>query len=258
MMQKNFFSYQLSHRAPLYFLFFSLPCQIIGMATAYLVGKLVSHFLFLMIVHSLVAFGLARWLRLSLVWQLFNLLLVPAIVLYKALALPPALPLVAFALAVLMYLPTFWTRVPYFPTSHKMYDAIAKQLPSTGHFSFIDLGCGFGALLSYLSERRPQGVFEGVEISPLPFLLARVRLLFNRSANITIRLKNFWSIPLKNYDFVYAFLAPGPMPYLWQKAKSEMKPGAVFITNTFPVEAKPYQTIKVDDSRQGVLYIHKM
>ena len=46
-------------------------------------------------------------------------------------------------------------------------EAIAALLPPDRPFRFVDLGCGFGGVLSGLSARFPRGEFTGCEIAPL-------------------------------------------------------------------------------------------
>jgi hypothetical protein len=47
---------------------------------------------------------------------------------------------------------------------------------------------------------------------------------------------------------VYAFLSPVPMAEVWRKASTELRPGALLVSNSFPVEGvEPEQVIEVDD-----------
>lgn len=251
-------AYHLSHRAPLYFMCLSVLAQIIALGVFLLLQNFISNPVILIGALSVTAFGIARWLKLSLPWQFFNLLLVPGIVVFTVFSLPQWLALILLAAFVLLYLPTFWTRVPYYPTSRKMYDHVLKLLPAQNQFSFLDLGCGFGGLLAYLAKARPEGSFTGFELSPLAFLICKLHITLRRLGNVEIRLGNFWTKPLGSYDVVYAFLSPTPMPYLWDKIKQEGKKGGIFITNTFRVEASPSQTITLDETPQNALYIHRL
>lgn len=189
-------------------------------------------------------------------WRILNFILPPMVVGCALFNSSSWIPGTIALFIVLLYLPTFWTRVPYFPTKYTMYQVIADILPKDKDFSFIDLGCGGGALLSFLAADKPNGHFVGVDISPMAIVLSKLRAL--RHPNISIRFESFWKHSLADYDVVYAFLAPGPMPELWEKIKREMRRGSVFITNTFPVPEPPTELIKIDDSRQGALFIHRM
>lgn len=250
--------YHYSHRAPLYFLFLSVLCQTIAIGVFLMAQNFLMQPWLLVVVQSGTAFALARWLKLSLPWQIFNLLLVPGIIACTSLDLPREALIVALILVVLLYLPTFWTRVPYYPTSEKMYARIAAMLPDNERVRFIDLGCGFGSLLEYLARSKPSAHLEGIELSPLAYLVTKLRFMVKHYPQVSISLGNFWSLSLEPYDIVYAFLSPTPMPYLWEKVRQEMRPGTLFVSNTFPVPASASEEIKVDESYQGTLYVYRL
>lgn len=248
----------LSHRAPLYFLVLSILCQLVGMGVLSMLQDLLVSPQVLLALHSILAFLLSRWLGLTLPWQLFNLLLAPSVVAYLYFELPSGWAFGALVVTLLLYAPTFWTRVPYFPTHPRLYDTVAGLIPTQKSVKVLDLGCGMGRLLNYLGKVRPDASFTGVEISPLAFALAKLWLRLNGRENVSVRLKNFWNMSLADYDIVYAFLAPGPMPALWEKAREEMKPGSVFITNTFQVEGSETRKIETGERHQHTIYVHSM
>ncbi len=246
-----------------FFFFATVTTQAIAfILTLFLSNIIASHFpslqssLLAVSLHALLALGLSRSFRLPGSWQVLNLLI--PFLLYFSLdyELPAWIPISAAALALLTYIPTFWTRVPYYPTSRQMYDVILAELPEDKEFSFIDLGSGFGQPIAYLSKLRPKGKFLGVEIGPLPFLLSKLRFIF--SSNVSISPSSLWKVDLSKYDYVYAFLAPGPMPKLWEKVQREMQRGAVFLTNTFEIESKPAKVIAVEDRRKTKLFVHRI
>ncbi len=244
--------------APIFFLAISVVAQIIGFSAALFLGKHVaiylpnSIFFVQLFIHLVIVFSILRWQKLPISWQLINI----ALPVFLQFQLPWQLFAALTFVALLVYLPTFWTRVPYYPTNRRAYDGIAEILPDHQSFTMIDLGCGFGALLAYLAKVRPNGNFVGVEIGPLPFIIARLRFLFK--PNIKIQFRNFWGISLQHYDYVYAFLAPHPMEMLWQKFCGEAHNEATFITNSFAINQKPDQVVQIDCPRQPQLLIfHK-
>ncbi|RMG45239.1 MAG: class I SAM-dependent methyltransferase [Candidatus Dadabacteria bacterium] len=248
-----------SIKSSLYYLLFSLLAQSVGFAA----GLVASEYLgvtgiALSLIHGIVACIISRWLKMPPAWQAANLLLPPGIVLYVELKLPAGILLLAFIITVLIYLPVIWSGIPYYPTSRKTYAEIAKLLPADKSFTMLDIGCGFSGLLFYLSKRFPEGKFTGVEIGPVPYLLSKLKTIVFRPKNVEILFKDFWKMDFSSYDVIYAFLAPGPMERLWQKVKSEMKPGSIFITNTFEVEAKADQVVVVEDYRVFKLYLFRM
>ncbi|MBT6608773.1 MAG: hypothetical protein HOB37_09965 [Rhodospirillaceae bacterium] len=121
---------------------------------------------------------------------------------------------------------------------------------------FLDIGSGLVGLLMFVGRERPNMTVEGIESAPLPFAMAWLRLKLTAGPNVRALYGDFWGHDLSDYDVVYAFLSPAPMAALFEKVKKEMKPGSMFISNSFAVpEVAPDEIIKVDDKRKTQLLI---
>ncbi|MDZ4784867.1 MAG: hypothetical protein SGJ02_02210 [bacterium] len=212
--------------------------------------------LIVLTLHASIAGLIAKFLRLSNPWIALNLILPIGLLLATFLSLSYTLLTLLTLFVLLLYIPTFFYGVPYYPTHPKAYQEILKLLPEDSSDHFLDLGSGFGALLKFLAVRRPNMTFIGVEVSPLAWFVSKITLLPH--SNIKIQFKDFWQVDLSGFKYVYAFLAPGPMPRLWQKAKAELSSGTIFITNTFEVDYKPSQEIQIDDLKQTSLKVFVM
>ena len=197
--------------------------------------------------------GLARW------WWPLNLLAPLAAGAALMLALPSwVYPMAFVALAVV-----FWNassdRVPLYLSNRKTWRAIGDLLPGTEGGQCLDLGSGIGGLTIHLAARRPEMRFRGIESAPLPFALSWLRLKAARRANAGFVYGNFWTHDLGGYDVVYAFLSPAPMTRLYEKVRAEMKPGSLFISNSFTVpDIDPDDIIEVDDRRRTKLLVWRV
>jgi hypothetical protein len=197
--------------------------------------------------------GLARW------WLFIQFAFVPALVLMLALNIPPGFFLAAFLVMLVVYWSTFRTQVPLYLSSDKVWQALETRLPAGKSFTFVDLGSGIGGVLTHLSHTHPQGRYLGIETAPLPFLWSWLRIRFGGYRNCSVHWGNLWDSDLSQYDVVFAYLSPVPMKELWQKAKKEMRPGSLFISNTFAVpEQPPQETLTVDDLHHSTLYLWRM
>lgn len=180
------------------------------------------------------AAALGRALRMDAWWLPINALFVPGLVWMLGLGLPPAYALGAFCLLAAVFWGACSGRVPLFLSSQSAARALADLLPQGRSFSFLDLGCGLGGLLSSAARARPAGRFFGIEAAPLPFLFARLRTaLAARSCEVSWG--DYNSLDLGRYDVVYAYLSPAAMTGLWQKARREMRSGSVLISNSFAI-----------------------
>lgn len=196
--------------------------------------------------------GLARW------WLFIQFLFLPALLLMLGLAIPSGFYLVAFLILLAVYWSSFRSQVPLYLSSSKVWKELEGLLQAQQPgFRFIDLGCGLGGVLGHLARARPDGNFTGVESAPLPLLWSRLRTLGLR--NCKLRWGSLWGCDLSQYDVVYAYLSPVPMPALWDKARKEMRPGSLFVSSTFEVPGEtPHQTIQVDDLHHSILRIWRM
>lgn len=147
------------------------------------------------------------------------------------------------------------TRVPLFLSSQEAVNALAELLPKDRQFRLVDLGSGCGGLICKLAHVLPHGSYHGIETAVLPCWIGKLRALLSRK-NCRFDWESIWQHDLSGYDVVYAYLSPVPMPRLWEKARQEMLPGSLFISNTFVVPGvMPDRYIKLNDFSGAVLYI---
>lgn len=195
------------------------------------------------------AIGMPRW------WLLLHFMFLPAALwLIQRGGIAPGWYLTGFVLLLLIYWRTDRSQVPLYLSNTHTAAAILKLLPAQP-CHIVDLGCGTGGVLRYLARARPDCTFLGIEHAPLPWLWAR--LTARRFPNLHFRYGNFWRLNLAGFDVIYAFLSPAPMPNLHLKARAQMPPHALLISNSFSIPGiQPKFTIDVADRRATQLYCY--
>lgn len=182
---------------------------------------------------TLAAVVAARW-GLGCWWQAFQVLLPLCLAWQLGRQAPGWIFLALFAALLLVFGGGILTRVPLYNSNREAWKALLKEIPESEAIRMADLGAGLGGPLAFLASRRPLARFVGVEASPLVWLAAWLRTLpFRR--NCSLRLGSLWNLPLEEFQIVFAFLSPAPMAALWQKARKEMRPGALLISHSFGV-----------------------
>ncbi len=195
--------------------------------------------------------GLAWW------WLPINLLFMPAVQALLVLHVPAAAYLAAFCVLLLVNAGAWCQRVPLYLSSAKAGALVLSLLPARGGFRFLDLGCGTGSLLDRIAHARPDGHYDGIELAPLPYWVSRWRA--RRHAHLCVKWGDFWNTDLSRYDIVYAYLSPAPMARLWGKARREMRPGSLFVSNGFSVPGvAATQEIAVGDHTRSTLHVWRM
>lgn len=197
--------------------------------------------------HVSVALSFSMLFRFDWWWSLIQVLFPLLLVLAALHPLPSQWYLFAFLIFALLYWSTFRTQVPYYPSKKSLLMPIQALLPAVQGSRFVDLGSGMGGLLMQLAKLNPEGQFIGVEIAPLPWLISRLRA-FLSSSKVKFVLGNYNRQDLQQFDVVFCYLSPAAMPSIWEKARAEMKPGALLLSYEFIIPEKPHDfCVKIEE-----------
>lgn len=209
------------------------------------------------LVIGLVAFVLTSLGRHDWWWKAIHLLFAPSAYLLFQREIAPNWYLGAAIVLFLVFRGAFSGRVPPYWSSNRAAQALAELLIHTPPAKLIDLGAGMGSLTAPLAHLLKGTLISGIENALIPWLTGYVRC--KRISNCKWIFGDFWETHLADYDVVYAFLSPEPMGKLWRKATDEMRPGTLFVSNSFPVpDVGPAFIVDVDDPRQTRLYCYRI
>jgi len=198
-------------------------------------------------------------LRLSAWWMAINAVFIPAVIGTMTFDLPNWIFLVAFTITLAVFWNVRSERVPLFLTDSVTGQALSEFLTGKTGGRFIDLGCGLSGTLRFLARQHPDILFVGVENAPIPLFISTFRQLIAPIHNLAVSHGNIWNVDLSEFDVAYCFLSPAPMARLYEKAKNEMRPGCLFISNSFEVpDTPPQEVLTVDDSRKTRLLIWRI
>lgn len=208
----------------------------------------------LLAVHCVLATFIAWRIGLPWWWLPIQFFFAPAIAGALFLSIRPEWFLGAFALLALVYWSTYRTRVPLYLSGQAVWQSLEALIPSRPGAKVMDLGSGLGGPLDHLSRRRRDAAFVGIEAAPLPFAMSWLRAL--RRPNLRFCFGSFWQRKLDDSDLVFAYLSPAAMPQLWEKVRTEMRPGSVFVSVEFEVPGvPPHEVIHTGESKRERLYL---
>lgn len=140
-------------------------------------------------------------------------------------------------------------RVPFVPSRMRVIKHVARLADIKKTDKVYDLGCGDGRFLIEADKYTDKPV-TGFEQAPLPFLMAKLRTMFNRN-NIQIVMKNFLRANLHDADLIYCYLGPETMIDIGKKVRKECRKGTRIMSSTFSIaDMEPAQVWPKDKKKK--------
>ena len=162
--------------------------------------------------------------------------------------------LILIFLILITFFYSIFRAISWFPMWSKDTKNVLDLAEVKSGQKIYDLGCGDGKLL--FAAARLGAKAEGLEISVLPYLLAKIRQLFSKD-KVTIKFRDFWLVNLSDADVVFFFLIPRIYPQPTKKLKKELKPGTKVVAYAWPI--KEWQPIKVSKRDEGpAIYLYQI
>ncbi len=152
------------------------------------------------------------------------------------------------------------TGVPTIASAAAAQKQIAEYINKGNPDLVYELGSGKGDFVFKLANYIPNAKIVGIELSPAPYLVAKLRRLFSKNkTRISFVLANFHNVDLSKVDAVAFYLMPKPNLKLRPKLEKELKKGAVVGTVSFRMPNwKADQTLIAPNFSKTHCYIYEM
>ena len=139
-----------------------------------------------------------------------------------------------------------------------MLAILPPRLPTMDRGRIYELGSGWGGLSRALADRFPGQKVVGIELSPLPFLLARAHNMVAPKQNLTLQFGNFLNADISDAALVVCYLSPDVLAKLRLKLERELASDALVLSNTFRIPGwKPAATGAAPDMYRSPIYLYE-
>lgn len=161
---------------------------------------------------------------------------------------------------ILFFLAPFFTLIPFVPARKRVLKEIISALELSKQSILYDLGCGDGRILFAAVKANPYISCIGIEIAPFPFLLAKIKNVFNVLKNVRILYGNFFKINISSASHVFLYLFPEALDELLPKFEKELKSGSRVVSYDFkfskrePSKILEIKTTKQQNSKKLYIY----
>jgi hypothetical protein len=105
-----------------------------------------------------------------------------------------------------------------------------------------ELGCGWGALVVALARAFPDAQIRGVEISPLPYWVSRLRT--RRLSNVSLQRANFYDCDVQDASAVTCYLFIKPMTKLAAFLDTKLKTGTPVVSLSFSFRDRAVSAVR--------------
>ena len=109
--------------------------------------------------------------------------------------------------------------------------ALLNQAGLSEQAVVYELGSGWGSLVIALARAFPRARIRGVEMSPVPYWVSRIRT--RKMPNVLLRRDNFYDCNLTDAQAVTCYLMTKPMPKLAGFLDRKLVPGTPVVSLSF-------------------------
>jgi len=127
--------------------------------------------------------------------------------------------------------------------------ALLKQANLSEQAIVYELGCGWGMLVVALARAFPDAQIRGIEMSPFPYWIARLRT--QNMPNVFLQRGNFYNSNLRDADAVTCYLMVKKMPKLANFLDQMLKPGTPVASLTFWFRGREVAAVKNGPGLRG-------
>ncbi|KZD00343.1 MULTISPECIES: class I SAM-dependent methyltransferase [unclassified Thalassospira] len=120
------------------------------------------------------------------------------------------------------------------PTSAKAADEIIAYIPGDTK-AVTDFGSGWGDLALAIARARPDVKVTGIELSPIPYAISRMRAVLAARPNLDFIRGDFKTLDRDPGDVVVCFLDPRVMGDVGDVLDQRMANGGILISRAFAI-----------------------
>jgi hypothetical protein len=127
--------------------------------------------------------------------------------------------------------------------------ALLKQASLSEQAIVYELGCGWGMLVVALARAFPDAQIRGIEMSPFPYWIARLRT--RDMPNVFLQRGNFYNSDLRDADAVTCYLMIKKMSKLANFLDEMLKTGTPVVSLTFWFRGREVAAVKNGPGLRG-------
>jgi len=118
------------------------------------------------------------------------------------------LKLILFSFLFIISVFSFISLAPWVPTKRNDLNRINDILKLKKWEKFLEMWCWTGLVSIHIARKNPNSKIIWIELSPLFYVISKIRVFFSDLKNIKIKYWNALNLNLEDYDVIYIFWLP--------------------------------------------------
>lgn len=103
---------------------------------------------------------------------------------------------------------SFISLAPWVPTRWNDLERINDVIKLKPWEKFLEMWCWTAKVSLFMAKNNPNSNIIGIELSPLFYLISKIRVFFSNTKNIKIIYWNALKLDLEKFDVIYVFWLP--------------------------------------------------
>lgn len=159
------------------------------------------------------------------------------------------------ALALIISAFSFLSLAPWVPTRWDDLERIWNMIWLKKDDTFLEVWCGNARVCLYIAQRFPAAKIVGIELSPLMYIIAYIRVKLSRVKNIEIRYWNALKYDWSYYSVIYVFWLPETVTKkIFPKLKAQFRKDGRFFSYCFKMTNTYFHEIKHKQKGKYAIY----
>jgi len=152
---------------------------------------------------------------------------------------------------------SFLSIAPWVPTRNKDLERINELIKLKPWEKFLEIWCWTALVSIYIAKNNPNSDITWIELSPLFYIISKVKTKLSNQKNIKIILGNALKVDYSKYDVLYIFWMPDVLKnILFKKLKKELKTSWRLVSYCFKMENDYFNEQKNKPEGKNSVYIY--
>lgn len=154
---------------------------------------------------------------------------------------------------------SFFSLAPWVPTKRSDLERINNIINIKPWEKFLEMWCWTASVSIYIAKNNPYSFITWIELSPLFYIISRVRLYISGINNIEIKYWNALNLVLEDYDIIYIFGLPETIiKKVFPKLSKIVNKDFRFISYCFKMTNNYFKETKYKNEWINTIYKYKL